>query len=164
MSELPSVDNSWVAFRALYLDQKKIYSSRKCFRRYLHVFTFFIPNDKRLDAILYESSIPHSDSSFSESHLSAICAKKALLRCVFARKGLFVVCEKGRTKFMRAQYYQGHCLLVFSSVSHLTKLSIKLHHENKCLYNFDPLKPHFYIVKAGFTGVYIIFLISARRF
>ena len=27
-----------------------------------------------------------------------------------------------------------------------------------CLYNFDPLKPHFYIVKLGFTGVYIIFL------
>ena len=29
------------------------------------------------------------------------------------------------------------------------------------LYNFDPLKPQFYIVKLGFTGVYIIFLISA---
>ena len=28
-----------------------------------------------------------------------------------------------------------------------------------CLYNFDPLKPHFYIVKLGFTGVYTIFLI-----
>ena len=29
------------------------------------------------------------------------------------------------------------------------------------LYNFDPLKPHFYIhvVKLGFKGVYIIFLI-----
>ena len=27
-----------------------------------------------------------------------------------------------------------------------------------CLYNFDPLKPHFYIVKLGFAGVYIIFL------
>ena len=27
-----------------------------------------------------------------------------------------------------------------------------------CLYNFDPLKPHFYIVKLGFTWVYIIFL------
>ena len=26
-----------------------------------------------------------------------------------------------------------------------------------CLYNFDPLKPHFCIVKLGFTGVYIIF-------
>ena len=32
-----------------------------------------------------------------------------------------------------------------------------------CLCNFDPLKPHFYIVKLGFTGVYIIFLISAQK-
>ena len=32
-----------------------------------------------------------------------------------------------------------------------------------CLYNFDPIKPNFYIVKLGFTGVYIIFLISAQN-
>ena len=32
-----------------------------------------------------------------------------------------------------------------------------------CLYNFDPLKPHFYIVKLGFTGVYVIVLISAQN-
>ena len=31
------------------------------------------------------------------------------------------------------------------------------------IYNFDPLKPHIYIVKLGFTGVYIIFLISAQN-
>ena len=31
------------------------------------------------------------------------------------------------------------------------------------LYNFDHLKPHFYIVKLGFTGIYIIFLISAQN-
>ena len=31
------------------------------------------------------------------------------------------------------------------------------------LYNFDPFKPHFYIVKLGFTGVYVIFLISAQK-
>ena len=29
------------------------------------------------------------------------------------------------------------------------------------VYNFDSLKPHFYIVKLGFTGLYIIFLTSA---
>ena len=31
------------------------------------------------------------------------------------------------------------------------------------LYNFDPLKRHFYIVNLGFTGVCIIFLISAKK-
>ena len=32
-----------------------------------------------------------------------------------------------------------------------------------CRYNFDPLKPHFYIVKLGFIGVYIIFVIFAQK-
>ena len=31
------------------------------------------------------------------------------------------------------------------------------------LYNFDPLKPHIYIAKLGFTGVNIIFLISVQN-
>ena len=31
------------------------------------------------------------------------------------------------------------------------------------LYNFDTLKPHFYIVKLGFPRVYINFLISAQK-
>ena len=32
-----------------------------------------------------------------------------------------------------------------------------------CLCNVDPLKPHLYIVKLGFAGEYIIFLISAQK-
>ena len=31
------------------------------------------------------------------------------------------------------------------------------------LYNFDPLQPQFYLEKLEFTGVYIIFLISAQN-
>ena len=31
------------------------------------------------------------------------------------------------------------------------------------VYNFDPLKPHFYIVKLGFTGIYIIFHVPAQN-
>ena len=31
------------------------------------------------------------------------------------------------------------------------------------LYYVDPLKSHFYIAKLGFTGVYIIFHISAKN-
>ena len=34
---------------------------------------------------------------------------------------------------------------------------------NSYLYNFDPLKHYFYIVKLGSTGVYIIFLISTQN-
>ena len=44
-----------------------------------------------------------------------------------------------------------------------TLLKEKVYITKACLYNVDPLKPHFYIVKLGFTGVYIIFLISAQK-
>ena len=37
------------------------------------------------------------------------------------------------------------------------------HITKTCLYNFDPLKPHFYIVKLGFVGVDIIFLILLKN-
>ena len=43
------------------------------------------------------------------------------------------------------------------------KSPINLNVTKTCLYNFDLLKPHFYIVKLGFTGVNIIFLISAQN-
>ena len=32
-----------------------------------------------------------------------------------------------------------------------------------CLFNFDPLLPQFYIVKLGFTGINIIFLIFDKK-
>ena len=41
--------------------------------------------------------------------------------------------------------------------------SIQLYITKTYLYNFDPLKPHFYIIKLRFTGVYIIILISAQN-
>ena len=34
--------------------------------------------------------------------------------------------------------------------------------QETCLYNFDPFKPDFYLVKVGFTGVCIIFLILLK--
>ena len=48
----------------------------------------------------------------------------------------------------------------FSTTRHLTLTAVI---RKTCVYNFDPLKPHSYIVKLGFTGVYIIFLISAQK-
>ena len=37
------------------------------------------------------------------------------------------------------------------------------HITKTCLYSVDPLKPHFHIVKLGFTGVYIIFLFLLKN-
>ena len=45
----------------------------------------------------------------------------------------------------------------------LSESSLDVYITKTYLYNFYPLKPHFYIVKLGFTGVYIIFLISAQK-
>ena len=42
--------------------------------------------------------------------------------------------------------------------------SISVNITKKRLYNFDPLKPHFYIVKLGSAGVYIIFLILLKKY
>ena len=75
---------------------------------------------------------------------------------LFLRVGWFTVsaswvvhcfCELGGSLFLRVGWFT-------VSASCITK---------RCLYNFDPLKPHFYTVKLGFTGIYIIFLISAQN-
>ena len=47
-----------------------------------------------------------------------------------------------------------------STIIGWTKSQSSRKHANIIL---TPLKPHFYIVKLGFTGVYIIFLISAQK-
>ena len=45
----------------------------------------------------------------------------------------------------------------------VTPVSAMKHITKTRLYKSDPLEPHFYIVKLGFTGVYISFLISAQN-
>ena len=45
----------------------------------------------------------------------------------------------------------------------LDTLSEGRHITKTRLYNCDPLKSHFYIVKLGFTGVYIILLILLKK-
>ena len=49
------------------------------------------------------------------------------------------------------------------SVSATVRCVLSLFITTTCLYNYDPLKPCFYIVKLGFTEVYIIFIISAQK-
>ena len=59
-----------------------------------------------------------------------------------------------------------HKDFMFSGLEHESKfynLGARYAITKTRLYKFDPLEPHFYIVKLGFTGVYIIFLISAQN-
>ena len=65
---------------------------------------------------------------------------------------VFVVLEKKRFfKCFTIYVYGGH-RVQWCGTSRIT-----FHITKTCLYKVDPLKPHFYIVKLGFTGVYIIF-------
>ena len=57
-------------------------------------------------------------------------------------------------------FYNRSSKIIGQEVSIDYRLYIK---KKTCLYKFDPIKPRFYIVKLGFTGVYIIFLISAKN-
>ena len=73
--------------------------------------------------------------------------------------GVFVVCMKklytiGYSKYAKWKFWS-------DCTNMLADLNVRI--TKTCLYNFDPLKPHFYIVKLGFTGVYITFLISAQN-
>ena len=55
-------------------------------------------------------------------------------------------------------------MILYAGSEYLDRTKQQIRYITKTyLYNVDPLKPHFYIVKLGFTGVYIIFLISAQK-
>ena len=64
------------------------------------------------------------------------------------------------TVYGRNAYFQ---YLLCPKVGNAKRRLIRATITKTYLYNFDPLKPHFYIVKLRFTGVYIIFLISAQN-
>ena len=68
-------------------------------------------------------------------------------KCFCAEKKVLFVCVEVLRLSQPIQ-------VMYSAVSYIMKT---------CLYNFNPLKPHLYIIKLEFTGVYIIFLISVQN-
>ena len=54
--------------------------------------------------------------------------------------------------------------LVFRNTN-MTPIKLEFYHNHiakACLYSFGPLEPHFCIVRLGFAGVYVIFLILLK--
>ena len=80
-----------------------------------------------------------------QSNLLDIFLRKSLLQSLFGAPG-----EKKCENCSENDYIP----LVSSHVPAITRT---------CLYNVDPLEPHFYIVKLGFTGAYIIFLFLLKN-
>ena len=90
-----------------------------------------------------------SAGTYAAAKTSLVCQKrlsKTILRYAFF--SAFIVSKGNLSGFIQWKHW---CSL---NPHNITKI---------CLYNFDPIKPHFYIVKLGFTGVYINFLISAQN-
>ena len=79
------------------------------------------------------------------------------------------LCQNTKGKYGKVTYAEINWSIIHKSVTVVVfekfinwLIDYLIHHENICLYNINPHKPHFYIVKLGLTGVYIIFLISAK--
>ena len=66
------------------------------------------------------------------------------------------VCIRSSTSSVK---HQSEVHIIKTTIMKQNKASIK----KTYLYNFDTLIPHIYIVKLGFTRVYIVFLISAQK-
>ena len=60
-------------------------------------------------------------------------------------------------------FFQKKMRFKYSAAEFISRVRWLLFITKTSLYNVDPLKPHFYIVKLGLTGVNIIFLISAHN-
>ena len=101
------------------------------------IFSYFDVHDFML-SMLGKTSADDSLKLFS--YFSLLGRQFAILKCQSLRKiSQFVI------------YWISHDISVISLIT------------KTYLYNVDPLKPHFFIVKLGFTGVYIIFLIFAQN-
>ena len=90
-------------------------------------------------------------------HFSSACLvldRHNAFRVHYIGANLYTVRIKRKSVFTYIQMHADRLCVYARIVLIITK---------PCLYNFDPLKPHFYVVKLGFTGVYIIFLISAQK-
>ena len=92
---------------------------------------------------------------WSESSLEILWIAKTLkfLQMVSEASGILI----------RLRDVQGDLSLCLTAHSQRNISHVVAHITKTCLCNFDPLKPHFYIVKVGFTGVYTIFFISAQN-
>ena len=129
---------------------------------------------------LYSFELPRQVEAIQMS-TSNICFKKEVHKCTVAviwrlkklldcaHIGVYVVIRSNTVRKMFVSI-----LLISWTLNELspqlsqyfydiTSIFLWYYITKTCLYSFDSLKSHFYIVKLGFTGVYIISFISAQK-
>ena len=84
--------------------------------------------------------------------------------------GAIIANDNSKGPFEPAHCHQNLYCLLTEAIGHGETSAMEIEHvallrDRACilitktyLYNFDPLKPHFHIVKLGFTGVTLFFL------
>ena len=80
---------------------------------------------------------------------------------LYLNRRVFVMFDRVNTVYQFIKPFLNNKMPIFAAYgAYNVKLITKT-----CLYNFDPLKPQFYIhvVKLGFTGVYIIFVFLLKN-
>ena len=85
------------------------------------------------------------------------------LKPIFRHEGQFPVRFKTDIRELHCILHLEHSIILLdpcASQSYIVHYHVIM---KTCLYNFDLLKPHFYIVKLGFTGINIIFLILLKK-
>ena len=92
-------------------------------------------------------------SGKNKKNISKSCLK-FLPSMLSVRKGMWLWDICNWDNFLCVRFVVSSCVICLID-------SLTNHHENIPIWFWPP--PHFYIVKLGFTGVYIIFLISAQK-
>ena len=90
-----------------------------------------------------------------------VLIRSASMRRFFLQENICCTYSLEAPQWDASNEYPQH---IFSWRNKIISYTFQLIITKSCLYNFDPLKPYFYLVKLGFTGIYIIvFLIFARK-
>ena len=94
------------------------------------------------------------------THFQALCWRLQRLHCLRHQGHL----QGQEWEPLQVSSISGSAIFAFFNILHCFQRSFSSHiTKKKCLYNVDPLKTHFYILKQWFTGLYIIFLISSLK-
>ena len=86
--------------------------------------------------------------SYSDNTSVRVLLHRAQLNCLF-----YMYRDQVRIK-MGFEDFRTPTILTQTFLFFITKT---------CLYNFDPLKPHFYIVKLGYTGYILFFIVLLKN-
>ena len=122
--------------------------------------TLYWYRDSRwFELYVFSLTVVYMTSRYNDLFVPMICTRE--MKDSFCLLVFFFPKKKKKKRFDIPREFQGNGLLGKLFAWNFKRYLLDI--TKTRMYNYDPLQPHFYIVKLGSTGVYIIFLISAQR-